>query len=411
MNNNQTYNIICLSNQQWDFPFPTNKKHVMSRLANMGNNVLFVDPPINTGRLFLRQILRKQWSPKRIFTQTYKDENATIYSPLKPIPNPQLTVKWHVDKINKLAEKLFDPNKKTILWIYHVETQELEYILDNVKYDVLIYDCVDNYSAFPENSTFYSTTVGKKKIIEQEKMLTQRADVVFATAPGLVDKLKKYREEVFYTPNVGDYEKFKNVQNLKDQIPEDLAQISRPRIAFTGSVDEYKFDRELVLKIAKDHPNYSFVIIGPIALKDREATAEELGFADYSNIKYMGSRPFKTIEKYYAGFDVFIIPYQLNDYTVGGCFPIKFHDALAAGLSTVVTNLPAYAPFRDVCYISKNYDEFSINIEKALREDSSEKIKARQLVAKDNSWEGKIEKMLGFIDTKVTNKTELLENS
>jgi len=43
---------------------------------------------------------------------------------------------------------------------------------------------------------------------------------------------------------------------------------------------------------------------------------------------------------------VFIIPYQINDYTVGGCFPVKFHDALSAGLPVVVTDLPAYAPLK-----------------------------------------------------------------
>ncbi len=94
---------------------------------------------------------------------------------------------------------------------------------------------------------------------------------------------------------------------------------------------------------------------------------------------------------------VFIIPYVLNDYTVGGCFPVKFHDGLAAGLPVVVTDLPAYLPFKDVSYISKTFEEFSNNIEKALKEDSPEKIKARQQVAKENNWDGKVAKMLSLI--------------
>lgn len=394
---NEKYNIICLSNQLWDYPLPTNKRHVMSRLSEMGHTILFVDPPINTGRLFARQILRGQWSAKRLVTQTYKHDDILVYTPLNAIPNGEITSKMHAERINFLSAKHLDPNKKTILWIYHVETPGLKNYVDLISHDFLIYDCVDNYAAFPDNSLFYSATVGKDKIIEQEKELTEQADLVFATAPGLVDKLKKYRKEVHYTPNVGNYPKFKVVPNLKNSVPEDLENIRRPRIGFTGAVDEYKFDKELVKYLAKKNPNYSFVIIGPLALKDKEATNEELGFGGIDNVHFLGSRPYAEMESYYSGFDAFIIPFQLNDYTVGGCFPIKFHDALAAGLATVVTDLPAYAPFKDVSYIAKNKEEFSELITKALKEDSKEKVIARQQVAKENDWDGKVESILSLI--------------
>ena len=80
-----------------------------------------------------------------------------------------------------------------------------------------------------------------------------------------------------------------------------------------------------------------------------------------------------------------------------GCFPVKFHEALSAGPPTVVTNLPAYTPFRDVCYISRGYEEFSQNIKRALDEDSPEKVKARQEIAKQNTWEKKVEMMLEYV--------------
>ncbi len=393
-------NIICLSNQLWDFPLPTNKKHVMSRLEKMGHNVLFVDPSINTGRLFLRQILKGQWGIKRLVTQTYEEGNATIYTPLNVMPSGDATSKLHAKRIAQLASKKFDPSLKTVLWVYHVEAVGLENYINYIPHDLLIYDCVDNYAAFPENSLFYSATVGKAKIIEQEAYLAKKADIVFATAPGLVEKLKAYRDEVFYTPNVGNFPKFSKSPSLKDKIPADLEEIRRPRIGFTGAIDEYKFDLELVKKSARENPNYSFVIIGPMALKDREATAEELGLQNFPNIYFLGSRPYEELEYYYAGFDAFIIPFQLNEYTVGGCFPIKFHDSLAAGLPTVVTDLPAYAPFKDVCYIAKSEEDFSRLIGTALKEDSAEKIKIRQQVAKENDWDGKVARLLEIISEK-----------
>ena len=94
-----------------------------------------------------------------------------------------------------------------------------------------------------------------------------------------------------------------------------------------------------------------------------------------------------------------IIPYQLNAYTIGGCFPVKFHEALAAGLPTIVTDLPAYYPFRDVCYIAKDHSQFSEFVGKAIKDDSQEKIRARMEVASKNNWEGKVDQLLNILSS------------
>ncbi len=410
-NPNQRYNIICLSNQLWDFPNWTNKRHVMTRLAKAGHHVLFVDPPLNTGNVFFRQIKRGLWNIRRILTQTHRDTiGALIYTPLNVIPFSEITSSWHIKRINKLGNKEFDKGLKTILWIYHVQIPYLIEYISKLEYDILVYDCVDNYEGFPSSSSFYSATVPKEKVMEQEKMLSERADIVFATAPGLVDKLKNYTDKVFFTPNVGDYEKFKVVRSdsreIKVEVPVELENIKRPRVGFTGALDEYKFDLELFKKSAMAHPDYSFILIGQIALKDKSTDLSDLGLSDLPNVYFLGYKPYETLEGYYEGFDAFIIPYQLNDYTVGGCFPVKFHDALAAGLPTVVTDLPAYRPFDNICYISKTDDDFIANITKSLDEDNGERTRSRKEVAKQNSWEGKVETMLSLLSSQVLYKDQ-----
>jgi len=406
----QKYNIICLSNQLWDFPLWTNKRHVMGRLPKLGHSVLFVDPPINTGRLFLRHVLQGKWSLGRLISKKKKTEDGVVvFSPLNFHPFDKKSSVGHAKNIDKTASKIFKKNalslqgdvqqgdtqsgRKTILWVYHVEIPYLENYLKNIKHDFLIYDCVDNYEGFPK----YDTPEKKKKIADQEKLLASRANIIFATTPGLVEKLKKYNPKTFFAPNVGDYERFFDIKNKGFEIPDDMKDVSHPIIAFTGAVDEYKFDRYLFKKTASDYPSYSFVIIGPVALKDRSSSKKELGFENLKNVYFLGTKDYTELPKYLAHFDEMIIPYQLNDYTVGGCFPVKFLDYLAAGIPTVVTDLPTYSPFADVCYISKNPNEFSQNIRKALEGDSPEKIKQRQKVAKDNTWNGKISKMLNLI--------------
>lgn len=394
----EKYNIICLSNQLWDFPNWTNKRIVMGKMAKKGHNVLFVDPPINTGRVFLKEILRKNWPLKRLLTQVKSAfTRLTVLSPLNIVPFHSLTSAIHIYKINKVAKDTFSSKRKTILWVYHVQLPKLETYLKKLNYDFLVYDCVDNYAGFPVDKTFYKTVVSKQQLLEQEKRLAQQADIVFATAPGLMDRMQKYNKKTFYTPNVGDYKRFKNTKSYKNKLPKDLNEIPRPRIGMIGALDSYKFDAALVRKCALSNPNISFVLIGPMALKDKKAELGDLGLDGIENIYYLGQRPYERKKFYMAGFDAEMIPYQLNDYTVGGCFPVKFHDSLAAGLPVIVTDLPAYAPFDEVSYISKDYDEFCKNLRLSLREDSAQKIKERQAVAKENDWDGKVKKMLTHV--------------
>lgn len=390
----QKLNIVCLSNQLWDFENWTNKRHVMYRLGKLGHNVLFVDPPINTGFVFLRQLIRKNWNLKRIFTQIKKDgKNFLIYTPLNIIPFTGITSFFHIERIKALQNKFLDKNLKTVLWVYNMEIPHLKKYIEGLKYDLAVYDCVDNYVGFPR----YDTPEKKKMIEETEAYLAEKSNVVFATAPGLVGRLKKYNPNTFFTPNVGDYERFKDTKKYKMRVPPDLKKIPRPRVGYIGALDQYKFDFDLMKKVAEENPSISFVLIGPIALKDKDAKTDDLGFSKVKNIYYLGTRPYSEKIYYMAGFDADMIPYVLNDYTVGGCFPVKFHDSLAAGLPVVVTDLPAYAPFKDVCYIAKNADEFSEYVRKAIMEDDLSKVRKRQAVAKKNSWDGKVEDMLKVI--------------
>jgi hypothetical protein len=388
-------NIICLSNQLWDFENWTNKRHVMSRLGKEGHRVLFVDPPINVGRVFFHQIRRGNWSLRRLVTQEKIDGDSRVwvYTPLNILPFSWITSLFHVLWLRLLTRRL-DPKRKTVLWVYNMEIPHLKRYVRGLKHNLLVYDCVDNYAGFPR----YNTPKKKLKIQKIENYLAKAADLVFASAPGLYRKHKIANRNTHFTPNVGDYDKFKDTKKHKFKIPADLKEIPEPRVGFIGAVDEYKFDFSLLKKIAKDHPKISFVIIGPVGLKDREASAESLGISKHENIHYLGSRPYNQKIKYMAGFDADIIPYVQNSYTIGGCFPVKFHDSLAAGLPVVVTNLPCYEPFKDVCYISKTPEEFSKNIKKAIKENSLQKIKDRQKVAKENSWENKVKTMLGLVN-------------
>ena len=392
------YNIICFSNQLWDYPNWTNKRHVMSRLGKLGHKIIFVDPPLNFGRVLLRQFQRGNWNLTRLLTGCKKEGNVLVYTPIKFYFFDKLFSFLFSEKINSLSNSFFTKKNKKILWIYNVEIDNLELYLKNVKNDYLIYDCVDYYAGFPK----YSSKEDKERILNIEKILAEKADLVFATAPGLVDRLKKINSKTFYTPNVGDFEMFNGIrEKYKNELPKEFKNLKKPIIGYIGALDSYKFDYELLKKSALAYPDFSFVIIGDVALKDREGSLKELGLDNISNVHFLGSIPFVKTPKYIAHFDCELIPYVYNDYTVGGCFPVKFFNTLSAGVPSVVTNLPVFSMYKNVTYISKTHDDFIKNIGLSLEENSDRKIQERVNVAKENTWDSKVSNILSIINSNV----------
>lgn len=388
------FNIICFSNQLWDYPNWTNKRQVMYRLGQMGHKIIFVDPPINFGNVLLTQFKKGFFNLFRLILGYKTEENVLVYTPIKYLPLEKFYAKYFSNKINKLSVQHLDPEAKTVMWVYNVELPEIFTYTEEVKKDFLLYDCVDYYAGFPR----YQTKESKEEILGIEKKLTQISNLVFATAPGLVERLKKYNSNTFYTPNVGDFELFHNCkEKYKNEVPDKLKGIQHPIIGYIGALDSYKFNYELLKESALTYPEFSFVIIGALGLKDTEGSLKDLGLENISNIHFLGSIPFVETPKYMAHFDVDLIPYVLNDYTVGGCFPVKFFNSMAAGIPSVVTDMPVFTLYKNITYISKTYEDFMINIKKSLEENSNQKINERISTAKLNTWDLKVASMLNLV--------------
>jgi len=401
--------IIFLSNQLYDFPLKTNKWQVSTRVAERGHQVLFVDPPIRF-RKFVKQIFQGRWSLRRILTFIYHPQgNLTVYTPVGVLPKLgpfgrnfgngllNLNRRLHLWRIKRLLAASSSP----VLWVYHVEMDGLEDYIATIPHDLLIYDCVDNYPAFPR---YRDKPKLKDWIVRREEWLARKADLIFTTAPGLQEKLSRFNKNTFYIGNAGDYVRFAQVQSSRQKggqapfkVQNPLSGIPKPIIGFTGAIDSYKVNLPLLVKIAEAYPNYSLVLIGPRGVAGAEPNLSAL--ESFSNVYLLGPKPYEAMPQYFSHFDVYIIPYNLNEYTLGGCFPVKFFDALAAGLPTVVTNLPCYQDFTNICYVAKNDDDFVRLVRIAVEENSPEKISARQKIAKEHSWDKKVKKMLEIVDS------------
>lgn len=379
-------NIVILSNQQFSQELKTNKWHVAVRLAKLGHNVIFVDPPLRL------KALQKIFTKKETI-ETYGVKVISLFRP-SPVKNISKTfpildwlfTKYTAWKVKKLV------GRNVVLWVYHIGYPNLELLINQIKPISLIYDMVDEYTEFPEFG-------GVKDWLQQrEKWLLEKADICFTSAVSLYEKAKKVNQNsylvrnklVYYLPNACDFELFSKSQNI---IPDDLKNIPHPIVGFAGALDDFKVDTALVAKCAQELPKISFVLIGPQRVsKNSSFNSAEL--LRYKNIYLLGQKKFADLPAYYQNFDGYFIPYDPSKYTA---FPVKFFEALSCGLPATVTALKSYFDYQVCCYIAKDNSDFVKLVKKSLIEDTPEKRKERISLAKQNSWDNKVNKQLEII--------------
>ena len=382
--------IVLLSTADWDNPFWTNKQHVAVELAKNGHRVLYIDslglrrPSASTRDLarIAKRIVKATRPPRKV------RDNLWVWSPI--------VLPWHgnpiVRKINKLllnaglwiCLKILGMRREW-LWTYNPLTTEF---FDFSTYNYCIYHCVDEIKAQPGMPV--------DTLEQAEKELAQKVDVIFTTSPQLTATRSAWNKNTHYLPNVADFNHFSTAQSELTKIPQDLTEIPNPRIGFIGAISGYKIDFQLVRQVAQARPDWSIVLIGDIGEGDPWTDSSVI--KGISNIHFLGPRPYNSLPAYLKGFDVALLPNNVNEYT-DSMFPMKFFEYLAAGKPVVSVNLKAIKEFSDVVSIALTADEFTTAIADALIDDT-QSLDKRLATAKKYTYETRTKRMLDIIDNR-----------
>ncbi|MDP9169475.1 MAG: glycosyltransferase, partial [Acidobacteriota bacterium] len=134
-------------------------------------------------------------------------------------------------------------------------------------------------------------------------------------------------------PSSVDYAHFAQARSLADTAP-DQKDLPRPRIGYAGVIDE-RIDLDLIRHAAEQRPDWQFIMIGPVV----KVSPDDL--PRLPNIHWLGQKSYDELPVYFAGWDVAMMPFALNDST-RFISPTKTPEFLSAGLPVVST------PIRDV---------------------------------------------------------------
>jgi len=141
-------------------------------------------------------------------------------------------------------------------------------------------------------------------------------------------------------------------------------------------------DLELVAYLARSHPEWSLVLIGPIMV-------DTAAVAGLPNVHLLGRREHRDLPAYCKGFDVGLIPYRVID-RMPFVNPIKLREYLSAGLPVVSTAVPEVRRYPHWCAVGEDHEGVRLAIERALLEDSPDKRRSRSNAMQSETWQARV---------------------
>jgi glycosyltransferase involved in cell wall biosynthesis len=371
--------VVCVGFNDWDNEVWTNQHHLMSRLAANGSRVLFVEslglrrPSLGSSR-DLRRIGRRL---RRGLSRPRVRGGVVVLSPLVLPLHSQALVRslnaWLLRaRVGSAAKRL--RFTRPVLWGY---VPQAEVLLGTLDPELVIYHCVDDIAS--------QAHIDAPSFLAAETRFAQRANLVIASAPALVDRMRRLSSNVLFAPNVADTASFATALE-PGPVDAALGSLTEPRLVFVGAIAAKKLDFDLLLGIARARRDWSLALIGPVGLGDPETDVSDL--AREPNIYLLGPRQHQDLPMVLRAGAVGLIPYRRSRLTAS-VFPMKVYEYLAAGLPVVATGLPSLEGIADVALV-EGVDAAVDAIEQALAADTVDRRRARSAAVRGHSWESRL---------------------
>ena len=350
--------LVCFAHLHWDFVWQR-PQHLLFRFAQHGR-VFYVEDPF------------------------FHPDQVEPHLEIKERQNGLKVVVPHLPHgLNMQASELI---QEALLAHYFVEQKIEKYIFwyytpmsigrSRIFRPVLtVYDCMDELAAFK---------FAPPELQPREQELFKKADLVFTGGQTLYEAKSKQHNDAHAFPSSIDKDHFGQARKSMPD-PADQASIPHPRVGFFGVVDE-RLDIKLLGELATNHPEWQFVIIGPVVKISHDELPKN------KNIHYLGGKDYKELPSYLRGWDVATLLFADNESTKF-ISPTKTPEYLAAGKPVVSTPIrDVVRPYGDLnlVHIASEAKTFGAAIEKALAQRT------------DADWQSRTDEYLATISWDLT---------
>ena len=395
-------NIIIISADPWAHYTWRRRHHVAWNLAKE-NKILFIEPPIS----IINPLLDIGLSWKHLFNLgklKHQGRNLYSYSPCrffvsslpfsKKINYEELNKKIIFKKLKHIVDKL--GMKDPILWIYYHPYHYDYYGLFNEK--IVVADWYDKFTAQSGETKLPDSILNSIKV--KEDMIVKNSDIIFTVSEELKKDFVVKHDKVVLVPHGVDIDSFINVKEPGFFAKKYLKKIKKPVLGFLGLIHN-KIDFNLLNYVAESRQDWSILLIGKKWLTEENSIKSFNELIKRKNVYYTREIKKEFIPYYLNFIDVCLMPFkkvEFNKYTTG---PLKLLQYFAAGKPVVAVNQGVKLDYNELIKTADTKDEFIKKIEECLAEiGNKDLIEKRLKIAKENSWEKRVEEMLELIEGK-----------
>ncbi len=234
-----------------------------------------------------------------------------------------------------LKKKLYD-----YIWI--ASPEYYFYIKENIPEEaIVIYDCMD------DSVEFKKTEYEKQLYLQSEKMLINRANIVFASAEHL-------RKVLLHRYNGVHSYKIKVLNNglakrLMDNIPKTERPVSAGQmknIVYIGTISEW-FDFDLIISSLQKFDNIKYTLYGPV----------DIEMPSHERLAYKGFVEHEKIDEIMKNADLLIMPFKLNTI-VESVNPVKLYEYISSRTPVVSIRYRETEKFAPFVYLYDGEEEF-----------------------------------------------------
>lgn len=247
--------------------------------------------------------------------------------------------------VEQLRDAGLEPGT-TIAWVCPL-VRGIDLILDTVPFRAVVVDLID------DQREWASDRARREELTAAYRAVLARADVVFTNCEENRARFADIANEINVVPNGAE------TDPPQAEPPEWLLSLPRPRIGYVGNLAD-RIDWDLLVALARLHPDWSFPIIGDHGRNGLPEAATAV-----PNLVFPGVLPYETARAAMRAFDAAIVPHVVNGMTEV-MNPLKVYNYLAAGLPVVGTEAARVPDAQHLVTFASNAIGFSEALTRCL---------------------------------------------
>lgn len=372
--------MLCFSHD-WNGD-PLSKTHLMRLLAR-DNRILWVNSIGYRAPTVSRRDLNRAVGKVIEAAAPVREVEPNLHV-LSPLVIPAYGSKW-IREFNRwfLCQQVRRAMRalgfsRPVNWIFNPAAAMVAGSLDE---DLLVYYCVDEYSAF--------SGVAGEQLATLERDLMAKADLVVVSSERLLHAKRRHNPRTSLVRHGVDWSHFRRAIESRGpalDIPHELAKLPRPVLGYFGLIAEDWVDVELVAHVARALPEASIAMLGRV-------TMDVSALKRLPNVHLLGRQPYSSLPAYCKGFDAALIPFPINEATLNAN-PLKAREYLAAGLPVVSTAIPEVEVLPG-CRIGRSREEFVREVVASLGTPGPSA--GRSDAIRHESWEARLDSIRGLV--------------